>query len=123
MPATAVCALVYESAKPGPDGSVSLLLTPMQLLERLAALIPPPRRHRHRYIGVLKNRVSIDDRPKIVDLKERLGDWEGDTVIGKDHKGAMVTLAQGITLCAGDHAALQTCGWRAGGGNTLANIA
>ena len=43
--------------------------------------------------GMLKNRVSIDDRPKIVDLKERLGDWEGDTVIGKDHKGAMVTLA------------------------------
>ena len=45
--------LVYESAKPGPGCSVSLLLTPMQLLERLAALIPPPRRHRHRYIGVL----------------------------------------------------------------------
>ncbi len=45
--------LVYESVKPGPGGSVSLLLTPMQLLDRLAALIPPPRRHRHRYIGVL----------------------------------------------------------------------
>lgn len=43
--------------------------------------------------GMLKNRVSIDDRPEIVDLKERIGDWEGDTVIGKDHKGAMVTLA------------------------------
>ena len=45
--------LVYESVKPGPGGNVSLLLTPMQLLDRLAALIPPPRRHRHRYIGVL----------------------------------------------------------------------
>ncbi len=44
---------VYESVKPGPGGSVSLMLTPMQLLDRLAALIPPPRRHRHRYIGVL----------------------------------------------------------------------
>jgi IS30 family transposase len=43
--------------------------------------------------GMLKNRISIDDRPKIVDQKERIGDWEGDTVIGKDHKGAMVTLA------------------------------
>ncbi len=32
---------------------MSLLLTPMQLLDRLAALIPPPRRHRHRYIAVL----------------------------------------------------------------------
>ncbi len=42
--------------KPRPGGSVSLLLTPMQLLDwldRLAAPIPPPRRHRHRYIGVL----------------------------------------------------------------------
>jgi len=45
--------LVYESVKPGPGGSVSLMLTPMQLLDRLAALIPPPRRHRHRYVGVL----------------------------------------------------------------------
>ena len=45
--------LVYESIKPGPSGSVSLLLTPLELLDRLAALIPPPRRHRHRYLGVL----------------------------------------------------------------------
>ena len=45
--------LVYASVKPGPGGSVSLLLTPLELLDRLAALIPPPRRHRHRYLGVL----------------------------------------------------------------------
>ena len=45
--------LVYESIKPGPGGSVSLLLTPLELIERLAALIPQPRRHRHRYYGVL----------------------------------------------------------------------
>ncbi len=45
--------LVYESVKPGPVGSVSLILTPLELLDRLAALIPPPRRHRHRYYGVL----------------------------------------------------------------------
>ena len=36
--------LVYESVKPGPGGSVSLMLTPLELIERLAALIPPPRR-------------------------------------------------------------------------------
>ena len=41
-----------ESVKPGPGRSVSLMLTPMQLLDRLAALIPPPRKHRHRYFGV-----------------------------------------------------------------------
>jgi hypothetical protein len=42
--------LVYESVKPGPGGSVTLMLTP---LDRLAALILPPRRQRHRYFGVL----------------------------------------------------------------------
>ena len=45
--------LIYESVKPGPGGSVRVILTPLELLERLAALIPPPRRHRHRYYGVL----------------------------------------------------------------------
>ena len=29
------------------------MLTPLELIERLAALIPPPRRHRYRYYGVL----------------------------------------------------------------------
>ena len=45
--------LVYESIKPGPGGSVSLMLTPLELIERLAVLIRPPRRHRHRCYGVL----------------------------------------------------------------------
>jgi len=45
--------LVYENSKPGPGGSVGLMLTPMQLQGRLAVLIPPPRKHRHRYYGVL----------------------------------------------------------------------
>jgi IS30 family transposase len=44
--------------------------------------------------GTIKNRVSIDDRPDIVAQKTRLGDWEGDTVIGKNHKGGLVTLAE-----------------------------
>jgi hypothetical protein len=51
--------LVYESIKPGPGGSVSLMLTPLELIERLAALIPPPRRHRHRYYGVLAPNASL----------------------------------------------------------------
>jgi IS30 family transposase len=43
---------------------------------------------------MIKNRVSIDERPGIVDQKTRMGDWEGDTVIGKKHKGGTVTLAE-----------------------------
>jgi len=47
-----------KSYKPGPGGSVSLLLTPLELIERLAALIPPPRRHRHRYCRRLRETGS-----------------------------------------------------------------
>jgi IS30 family transposase len=48
--------------------------------------------------GQIVNRVSIDERPKIVDEKSRTGDWEGDTIIGKGHKGALLTLVERKTL-------------------------
>lgn len=44
--------------------------------------------------GTIKNRFGIDERPVIVEQKSRIGDWEGDTVIGKNHRGALVTLAE-----------------------------
>jgi IS30 family transposase len=44
--------------------------------------------------GTLKNRVSIEQRPAVVDKRSRIGDWEGDTVIGKAHKGVLVTLVE-----------------------------
>lgn len=47
--------------------------------------------------GTLKNRISIDERPDIVEKKERIGDWEGDTVIGKGQKGALLTLAERVS--------------------------
>jgi transposase, IS30 family len=48
--------------------------------------------------GQIKNRVSIDDRPIVVDEKSRVGDWEIDTVIGKGHSGALVTIVERVTL-------------------------
>jgi IS30 family transposase len=48
--------------------------------------------------GCIPNQVSIDDRPAIVDAKRRFGDWEGDTVIGKGHRGALVTLVERKSL-------------------------
>jgi transposase, IS30 family len=42
--------------------------------------------------GQLPNRRSIDDRPAIVAEKTRLGDWEADTIIGKNHQQAIVSL-------------------------------
>jgi transposase, IS30 family len=40
----------------------------------------------------LIDRVMIDKRPKIVEKKSRIGDLEIDTVIGKNHVGALVTV-------------------------------
>jgi hypothetical protein len=45
--------LIYQLPKPRYDGQTLLRLTPMEFLDRIALLIPPPRRHRHRYHGVL----------------------------------------------------------------------
>jgi IS30 family transposase len=42
--------------------------------------------------GKIPNQTSIEERPAIVEARERLGDWEGDTIIGKRKQGAIVTL-------------------------------
>jgi IS30 family transposase len=44
--------------------------------------------------GFIKNRISIDERPHVVDDKSRMGDWEIDLVIGKGHSGALVTIVE-----------------------------
>ncbi len=45
----------------------------------------------HNRTGI-PNRVDIDKRPEIANQRKRIGDWEADTIIGKKHKGAIVTL-------------------------------
>ncbi len=47
--------------------------------------------------GPIKNRVMIDDRPEIVNQKQRLGDWEIDTIVSKQHKSAIVTLVERVS--------------------------
>ena len=42
--------------------------------------------------GIIKDRVDISQRPEIVDQKQRLGDLEIDTMIGQNHKGALLTI-------------------------------
>lgn len=42
--------------------------------------------------GQIVDRVPIEQRPEVVDKKERIGDLEIDLVIGKDHKGALLTI-------------------------------
>lgn len=40
--------------------------------------------------GGIPNRVDIDQRPAVVESRERLGDWEGDTIIGAHDGGAVI---------------------------------
>ena len=44
--------------------------------------------------GRINDRVSIHERPSIVDARTRIGDWEADTIIGQHHKQAIVTLVE-----------------------------
>lgn len=47
--------------------------------------------------GQIRNRISIDERPEEVEAKLRIGDWEIDTMIGQNHKGALVTLVDRVS--------------------------
>lgn len=42
--------------------------------------------------GQIPDRIGIEKRPEIVDKKQRFGDLEIDLVIGKNHKGALLTI-------------------------------
>lgn len=63
-------------------------------------------RHRKRYRkkygssnlkGKIADKVPIEERPKIVEEKTRIGDFEIDLIIGKNHKGAQLTIVDRMT--------------------------
>lgn len=46
-------------------------------------------------VDKLEDRVFIDQRPKIVEKKQRFGDWEGDFIVsGKNGKGSLLVLRE-----------------------------
>ena len=47
--------------------------------------------------GVIRDRVDIDKRPAIVEKRERFGDLELDTIVGKDHQGGLVSINDRMT--------------------------
>jgi len=47
--------------------------------------------------GHIPNRTCIGQRPSVVDKKERLGDLEIDLIIGKNHRGALLTINDRVT--------------------------
>lgn len=57
-------------------------------------------KYRRRPIGKhypIANRVSIDERPDVVEKKQRFGDWEMDTIIGANQQDAILTLTERAT--------------------------
>ena len=44
--------------------------------------------------GRINDRVSIHKRPSVVEDRSRIGDWEVDTIIGQNHKQAIVTIVE-----------------------------
>ena len=65
-----VAKLVYRLSEPAPDGRTELLLSPIQLLERLARFVTPPRVHRHRYHGVLAPNAKLRTAVKYIGRPE-----------------------------------------------------
>jgi transposase, IS30 family len=49
---------------------------------------PPEKR------GKLAGCVRIDGRPDVINRRRRYGDWEGDTIVGKGRRNAVVTLVE-----------------------------
>jgi len=44
--------------------------------------------------GQLTGTVGIEGRPEVIERRRRYGDWEGDTVVGANRTGAIVTLVE-----------------------------
>jgi transposase, IS30 family len=44
--------------------------------------------------GQMPNCRSIEERPQIVEQRQRLGDWEADTIIGQNHQQAILSLTE-----------------------------
>jgi IS30 family transposase len=55
-------------------------------------------KHRKRPVGgkrvIIPDKVSIDMRPDIINQKQRFGDWEIDTIVGPENKGAILTATE-----------------------------
>jgi IS30 family transposase len=61
--------------------------------------------------GQIAGKRSIDERPKEANASQRLGDWEGDTVVGKGRRGFLLTcvdrasrylIARKVEVCAAE---------------------
>lgn len=74
-----------------------------RLRAKLIKLLPysKPKRigisKRYIYMGVIRDRVSIDQRPAHIEERDEIGHWESDLVIGKGQTSAIGTLVERVT--------------------------
>lgn len=66
-----------------------LKIQPMDLLLKVRRKPPSKIRIQKREYG-----KSIDERPETVKNREEFGHFEGDSIVGKDHKGQIITLVE-----------------------------
>jgi IS30 family transposase len=80
---------IYRYIYTHPQASLNKKL--IKLLVRKKTRRRPPKKRRGTGSKII-NQVSIDNRPKHIELREEIGHWEGDLMIGKNHKSAIGTI-------------------------------
>jgi len=112
--------LVYTMKRVFSDGTRAVLLSPMELLEKLCAMVPPPRAHQALYTGVFsshskwRNLVVLDPaarkgfNPVTVDKKKVKNRC--------DLAGRVVSAGEGPAQVAASHGpGIQPCWWTSNG--------
>jgi len=52
------------------------------------------RMHKYRCRKGWDTRRPIDERPAVVETRSRIGDWEADTIVGREHRGGVLSLVE-----------------------------
>lgn len=95
--------VVYTLKKPYSDGTTQIVMSPMELMERLAALVPRPRVHLTRFAGVFaphyKYRSLIVPGPKdVLTLNEERLEGEPKNSRSRIHRAQLLKRVFGIDV-------------------------
>ncbi len=82
---------IYRHIYTRPQASLNKKLIKLLVREKTRRRTPKKRRGTG---SKIINQVSIDNRPKHIELRQEIGHWEGDLVIGKGHKSAIGTIVE-----------------------------
>lgn len=77
---------IYRHIYTRPQASLNKKLIKLPVRKKTRRI---PSKKRRGIGSKILNQVSIDKRPEHIELREEVGHWEGDLVIGKNHKSAI----------------------------------